>query len=125
LQSKQEHTEEVIDAFANKAASADEEKVLHDVSSKVEKLEASNNSTIKELLYHVKLAFLMLKDKNYNLSWKSKTLLIAGLLYFLLPADLTPDFIPIIGYIDDVAVISAIFKRLAHEVKSYETFLNK
>ena len=114
----------MIDAFANKAASADEEKVLHDVSSKVEKLEASNNSTIKELLYHVKLAFLMLKDKNYNLSWKSKTLLIAGLLYFLLPADLTPDFIPIIGYIDDVAVISAIFKRLAHEVKSYQSFLN-
>ena len=51
MQSKQEHTEEMIDAFANKAASADEEKVLHDVSSKVEKLEASNNSTIKELLY--------------------------------------------------------------------------
>lgn len=120
-----QHTEDVIESIAGQVNPEDEHKVLNDVNEKVKTLDHSKNSTIKELLQHVKLAFSMLRDKHYNLSWKSKSLLIAGLLYFLLPSDLTPDFIPFIGYIDDAAVISAIFKRLAHEVKSYETFLNK
>ncbi len=120
-----QHTEDVIESIAGQVNPEDEHRVLNDVNEKVKTLDHSNNSTIKELLQHVKLAFSMLRDKHYNLSWKSKSLLIAGLLYFLLPSDLTPDFIPFIGYIDDAAVISAIFKRLAHEVKSYETFLNK
>ncbi|MBM4174087.1 MAG: DUF1232 domain-containing protein [Ignavibacteria bacterium] len=120
-----QHTEDVIESIAGQVNPEDEHRVLNDVNEKVKTLDHSNNSTIKELLQHVKLAFSMLRDKQYNLSWKSKSLLIAGLLYFLLPSDLTPDFIPFIGYIDDAAVISAIFKRLAHEVKSYETFLKK
>jgi len=120
-----QHTEDVIESIAGQVNPEDEHRVLNDVNEKVKTLDHSKNSTIKELLQHVKLAFSMLRDKHYNLSWKSKSLLIAGLLYFLLPSDLTPDFIPFIGYIDDAAVISAIFKRLAHEVKSYETFLKK
>lgn len=120
-----QHTEDVIDSVAGQVNPEDENRVLNDVNEKVKTLDQSNNSTIKELLLHVKLAFSMLRDKQYNLSWKSKSLLIAGLLYFLLPSDLTPDFIPFIGYIDDAAVISAIFKRLAHEVKSYQSFLKK
>lgn len=31
-----------------------------------------------------------------------------GLLYFVSPLDLIPDVLPIIGYVDDVAVLSAI-----------------
>jgi uncharacterized membrane protein YkvA (DUF1232 family) len=62
----------------------------------------------------------MLRDSDYSLSWKTKTLLLAGLIYFLLPTDLTPDFLPLIGYIDDAAVMTAIFKRIAHEVKHYK-----
>ena len=118
-------TNDIVDSFADKASSTDEQKVLDDVSSKVQELHSSKSTAIKELLQHVKLAFYMLNDKNYNLSWKSKTLLIGALLYFLLPTDLTPDFLPIIGYIDDAAVISAVFKRLANEVKSYESYLNQ
>ncbi|MBM4150888.1 MAG: DUF1232 domain-containing protein [Ignavibacteria bacterium] len=124
-ENENQHTEDVIESIAGQVNPKDEHRVLNDVNEKVKTLDHSNNSTIKELLLHVKLAFSMLRDKQYNLSWKSKSLLIAGLLYFLLPSDLTPDFIPFIGYIDDAAVISAIFKRLAHEVKSYETFLKK
>lgn len=125
LEHDHQHTEDVIESIAGQVNPEDEHRVLNDVNEKVKTLDHSKNSTIKELLQHVKLAFSMLRDKHYNLSWKSKSLLIAGLLYFLLPSDLTPDFIPFIGYIDDAAVISAIFKRLAHEVKSYETFLKK
>jgi uncharacterized membrane protein YkvA (DUF1232 family) len=46
-------------------------------------------------------------------------LIIGALVYFVLPTDLTPDFIPGIGYIDDLAVIMGVLKRLAHEVNRY------
>jgi uncharacterized membrane protein YkvA (DUF1232 family) len=117
-------TDKAIDAMADSIQPGQEEQVLRDIPQKIEKLEQSKSNTIRDLLHNVRIAFAMLKDSNYSLSWKTKTLLIAGLLYFLLPADLTPDFIPIIGYIDDAAVMTAIFKRIAHEVKSYKLMRN-
>jgi uncharacterized membrane protein YkvA (DUF1232 family) len=117
-------TDKAIDAMADSIQPGQEEQVLRDIPQKIEKLEQSKSNTIRDLLHNVRIAFAMLKDSNYSLSWKTKTLLIAGLLYFLLPADLTPDFIPLIGYIDDAAVMTAIFKRIAHEVKSYKLMRN-
>ncbi len=117
-------TDKAIDAMADSIQPGQEEQVLRDIPQKIEKLEQSKSNTIRDLLHNVRIAFAMLKDSNYSLSWKTKTLLIAGLLYFLLPADLTPDFIPLIGYIDDAAVMTAIFKRIAHEVKNYKLMRN-
>ena len=113
-------TEETIDAMADSIKPGQEEQVLRDIPQKVEKLEHSKSNTIRDLLHNVRIAFSMLRDSDYSLSWKTKTLLLAGLIYFLLPTDLTPDFIPLIGYIDDAAVMTAIFKRIAHEVKHYK-----
>jgi uncharacterized membrane protein YkvA (DUF1232 family) len=42
-----------------------------------------------------------------------------GLLYFILPADLVPDFIPVIGYLDDLAVLTTIMNSLKNEIKEY------
>jgi len=35
----------------------------------------------------------------------SKNLIAAAIFYFLLPFDLIPDFIPVIGHIDDLVII--------------------
>ena len=37
--------------------------------------------------------------------WSAKLLLIAAIAYFLSPIDLIPDFIPIIGYFDDLIIV--------------------
>lgn len=90
--------------------------------SKMLSLEHSTSNSIKELLHHARTAYTMLLDKTFSLQLKSKALLISGLLYFLLPTDLTPDFIPVIGYIDDAAVLTAIFKSLATDIKKYRIY---
>jgi len=117
-------TDETISSMVNDIKPEQEEQVLQEVPKKIQELEHSKSNSIRDLLQHVRLAFSMLRDSSYTLSWKTKALLIAGLLYFLLPSDLTPDFIPLIGYIDDAAVMTAIFKRIAHEVKHYKVMRN-
>jgi uncharacterized membrane protein YkvA (DUF1232 family) len=97
-------------------------RIKNEIPDKISSLEHSSSNSIKELLHHVRTAYAMLLDKSFSLHWKSKALLISGLLYFLLPTDLTPDFIPLIGYIDDAAVLTAIFKSLATDIKKYRIF---
>lgn len=52
----------------------------------------------------------MLKDVKKgtypNVPWFTIASIVAALLYILNPLDLVPDFIPGIGYIDDLAVFS-------------------
>lgn len=51
---------------------------------------------------------------------KSIVLVMAGLIYFLSPIDLIPDFLPIIGYADDVALLTFIFNSLSDEIEKFE-----
>ena len=97
-------------------------RIQKELPGKMLSLEHSSSNSIKELLHHARTAYSMLLDKTFSLHWKSKALLISGLLYFLLPTDLTPDFIPVIGYIDDAAVLTAIFKSLATDIKKYRIY---
>ena len=45
-----------------------------------------------------------------------------GLLYFIVPLDLIPDYIPIVGLLDDFAVLSAIINSLQGELADYRKF---
>lgn len=40
--------------------------------------------------------------------WLAKVLLVLAVGYFLLPFDLIPDFLPVVGHLDDVVIILAL-----------------
>lgn len=42
-----------------------------------------------------------------------------GLLYLVNPVELIPDVIPVVGYLDDVAVMAVIFKLVRAELEKY------
>jgi len=48
-----------------------------------------------------------------------------GLLYFIVPLDLVPDYIPIVGLLDDFAVLSAIINSLQDELAEYRKFIDE
>lgn len=52
-------------------------------------------------------------------SWHRKAIVVAGLIYFISPVDAIPDITPLIGYLDDLGVITALLKFLGHELVPY------
>lgn len=77
---------------------------------------------LKPALKNVQVLYALFKDAargKFNLPPASVTMIGGGLLYFLLPADLIPDFIPVIGYLDDLAVLKTIMNALNKEISEY------
>jgi uncharacterized membrane protein YkvA (DUF1232 family) len=52
-------------------------------------------------------------------SWHRKAIVVAALIYFISPIDAIPDITPLIGYLDDLGVITALLKYLGSELIPY------
>ena len=65
----------------------------------------------------IKGIFPMLKDK--NVAWWKKAILIAGMIYLVLPVDLIPPLVPVFGWLDDVLVWVAILYFMGKELDRY------
>lgn len=60
---------------------------------------------IKNLRRDVYALYLAYKDKRVR--WYVKAFIVCVVAYALSPIDLIPDFIPVIGYIDDLIIVPA------------------
>ncbi len=60
----------------------------------------------KKLKADIPAIFLALKDKNTPLPAKIAAAVTVG--YTLSPIDLIPDFIPVLGYLDDLIILPAL-----------------
>jgi uncharacterized membrane protein YkvA (DUF1232 family) len=59
------------------------------------------------MLYYLLVLYEMMLDKQIPL--KTRLLFVAALGYFILPSDLIADFLPAIGYTDDLAFLTYAF----------------
>ncbi|RLU04843.1 hypothetical protein CS078_19820 [Pseudomonas prosekii] len=60
-----------------------------------------------------------------GISRKSILTVVAGLMYFLSPLDAIPDFIPVLGMFDDIAVLAWIMKTLDDELNAFRAWRNR
>ncbi len=61
-----------------------------------------------------------------DVEMKNLVMMIASLVYFLSPLDLLPDFLPILGYADDIALLTFVIKTVSEEIEKYELWkINK
>ena len=83
---------------------------------------------LKSALKNVRVLYALFKDVingKYKLPPASVAMIGGGLLYFILPADLIPDFIPLIGYLDDMAILTTIVNSLNKEIGEYRIWKEK
>ncbi|MGW8300767.1 MAG: DnaJ domain-containing protein [Desulfobacterales bacterium] len=80
---------------------------------------------LKKALENVRELYALFKDSvkgDYKLHPANVAMIGGGLLYFILPADLIPDFIPLVGYLDDLAVLTTITNSLKGEINAYRNW---
>ena len=80
---------------------------------------------LKSALKSVRVLYSLFKDAvngKYKLPPASVAMIGGGLLYFILPTDLIPDFIPVVGYLDDLAVLTTIMNTLGKEINEYRVW---
>jgi uncharacterized membrane protein YkvA (DUF1232 family) len=54
-----------------------------------------------------------------DVPWQSLVLITAGLIYFVTPVDSIPDFIPLLGFTDDIAILTAIFASISTDLDKF------
>lgn len=100
---------------------ADAEKVMEN-QEKIEKI--ASNGTLSKFLDDIKLYFKMLGDiftgKYKKIPVGTIAAIVGTLLYVLSPVDLIPDFIPVIGYLDDAAILAACLNFTRFDVEEYK-----
>lgn len=82
------------------------------------------NSKLSKLAQNLRLFLRMVKAYTTgvykDVPWKSMVAIVAGIVYFLMPLDLVPDFIPFTGYLDDFTVIMLISNALQQDMELFE-----
>ena len=68
------------------------------------------------------LLFKMLTDDNFKISNKAKLILAGTLAYVVMPIDVIPDFIPVVGWLDDIFIIGLAMKTLNDEIEDFKQF---
>ena len=64
----------------------------------------------------------MITDSEYSLSSTAWITIAGALAYVVFPVDIIPDFIPVIGWLDDIFVLGWVMKVLVDEIAAYKEF---
>jgi uncharacterized membrane protein YkvA (DUF1232 family) len=75
--------------------------------------------TGKKISFAKDLLALFRYMRDSYVPWYRKTIVIAALIYFIAPIDTIPDLTPLLGYLDDLGVITAVLKFLGKEIIPY------
>ena len=59
---------------------------------------------------------------SYQMSFLTVVIIVLSLAYIIFPFDLIPDYIPVLGWIDDAAVFYLLLLRLNKETSRYIRF---
>lgn len=70
------------------------------------KLKKVSGSLGSNLLYYILVLYFLIADKAIPV--KVRLAFVAALGYFILPTDVVTDFLPVIGYTDDMALLTFV-----------------
>lgn len=96
-------------------------KLILQVKERLEKV--SDNPKVKAALEPILVFKRMIQahlSGQFKVSKKTLGLIVLGLVYFITPIDFIPDFMPLIGFADDMSVLLAIYNSVKHEIDEFK-----
>jgi uncharacterized membrane protein YkvA (DUF1232 family) len=101
-------------------------RLLIQVKERLDKV--SHNPKVQEAMEPILVFKRMIQAHRkglFKVSNKTLGLIVLGLVYFISPLDIIPDFLPIIGFADDLSVLIAIYNAVKHEVEDFKDWERK
>jgi len=84
----------------------------------------TNKGQLEGVWAKVVLLFAVAKDyvngEYTEIPKRSIVAILGGLIYFLSPIDVVPDFVPVLGFIDDVFVLNLVYKQVLKDLEKYK-----
>ncbi len=111
-----------VEKRASKVTDSDVKKAVDESDSIQKKFE--HVGPLGRYMEDVKLLISIVKDywsgEYRTIPWWAISAIVLTLLYVISPVDLIPDFIPVIGYLDDAAVVSVCLMLVEQELQMYK-----
>ncbi len=104
---------------------ANPEKISDLISSVTDKISDvdNNKKRVSDFFEKVRTMLRMLRayisGEYREIPWKSLLMIVGSLIYFLMPLDLIPDFIPITGLADDISIIFLVFTSINEDIQAF------
>ena len=123
--SKTKINEDYVTSEAHQIEENDVDQTLNRTKSILQKLKNSKWKPFKEdvlLLIEMLKAY---KNKEYStVPWKSISAITFTLLYIINPFDIVPDFIPFVGYVDDISVLGFCLNLVRSDLEAFKAWKN-
>lgn len=115
--------------FNKRTRGAKEENIAEIIEQEEDLKKKSQKGPLKKLWEDIKLMYSLLKDywdgTYREVPWGTIAAIIATLIYILSPIDLIPDFMPVIGLVDDAFMVGICLKMISSDLEKYKEFKRK
>lgn len=72
-----------------------------------------------KILALVRMVRSFLQKEYRDIPWQTLAAVTAALIYFVSPLDALADFIPLLGFADDAAILSAVLTSINHDLERF------
>lgn len=106
-----EKVKQIIDSALHKAASQKTSSQFEEIADKFQAL--------------IRLVKSWLNKEYKAIPWQTIVLSVTAIVYFVTPFDAIFDFIPLLGFVDDVAVLTAVLSSINHDIQKFMEWENR
>ena len=120
----QEQSRKVNEEYARKASRMTVDD-MNDVAGKKDKVwgllgKLGSKAADIKLLWNMMIDY---KEGRYpNVPWRLIGSIVFAFVYLLMPVDVIPDIIPILGFTDDIAVFGLVLTSFEHDLEAYKAW---
>lgn len=100
-----EKTKKLLDAAFHRSGSARNASPLYSLGEKIQAL--------------VRMIRSYLQKEYVDIPWQTLVAVTAALIYFVSPFDALADFIPLLGFADDAAILSAVLASINQDLERF------
>jgi len=98
------------------------ERVAGKALAKLAALRPALTALRRDLPLLIRLAKAWARGEYREIPWRALVTIIAAVLYFLSPIDAIPDAIPVIGLLDDAAVVAYVVRKLSEDLDQFRVW---